>query len=90
MITQVSSARQYGAILLIVAVLAAAAASFIAPRQIAEAAPLSQSVLCAPNVCSGSDATDSMQDVELYNAGNRTSPIIAVRNLQDDNGDANR
>ncbi len=90
MITQVSSARQYGAILLIVAVLAAAAASFIAPRQIAEAAPLSQSVLCAPNVCSGSDATDSMQDVELYNAGIRTSPIIAVRNLQDDNGDANR
>lgn len=84
------SARHYGATLLAVAVLAVVAASFIIPHQIADAAPLGQSILCAPNICNSSELQDSFEDVQLYNAGTRTSPIMAIRDLADTNGEADR
>lgn len=56
------------------------------------AAPLSQSVLCAPNICNTVEQMDSFQDITLVNelAGQPSGERWRIEENLDDDGDADR
>lgn len=94
-IMTITQARSTGRIFAFVAIVASVAGMFayftLSQREVT-AAPLSQSVLCAPNICNTVEQMDSFQDITLHNelASQPSGARWRIQEELNSNGDADR